>query len=792
MDIGWLSLLQATGVLVLYSACVVLLPYLAAGRVLRRFSLSQQFLMAFTAGNCAIINIGYVLELLHISNRITLIALTAAVVLSIRTYVYEIDWKRWLGTVFDGLIRLAHGTLQLRMVLHDMRDALGRALGSLGRWAWGQVRHNLIDWAFILAYVASCYYVFGHMVMHCLGYMASDVPVHLAWINQLFENNLFSGGIYPMGYHVVIYYLSAVFGIPAYLILRLFYFVQDFYIFLMPFVVARCLCKSRFAYAGPIICMVLTGAFELAFDQRYFASLPEEFGMLFVYPCLYYAVRFFYWRHEEVQGGRLAPTLRQAHGPRGWVLGWRESQWCLAFFALAFGTLLAVHFYDAIAAGLMCLAVVVGFMGRFVRKGYFLSVVRTVALSLALALYPMLICFALGTPLQNSLRWGLDVINNDASTQTQESMQVQEDSTSVASASSRGGTDGARADSGSVTSVAASRAPEAEEPSPTTLQGLEGKVRKLYAALRSGITVTFAEDPGQLADALLASLGVLLLLGIAHQCFHDYQYGATLVASSLGVIFLLLLRQANSLGLPRLMDEVRTTYFLVYSFLLAIPLCVDAVVGILAFDRRGTLRSGLCLAFSCLMIAAQIQTGYTKVDKSDELQRLTQIMPNGNIIVASDILKSEEPFHWTIVSANIETEMYRYRGWHYEIGDLLKKIDAGESSYFTIPTDDVYFFVEKRATYYYSQLDGQYAKVSKEAAREPLPDISGQSAYKFRNRVIVMSKLYYWARRMQQLYPYDMTVCYETDDFICFRLHQNTYRLDDLGIDYLDYLDELS
>ena len=47
-----------------------------------------------------------------------------------------------------------------------------------------------------------------------------------------------------------------------------------------------------------------------------------------------------------------------------------------------------------------------------------------------------------------------------------------------------------------------------------------------------------------------------------------------------------------------------------------------------------------------------------------------------------------------------------------------------------------------------------------------------------------MSHMYYWAQKFKQLYPNEMQVYYETDEFVCYKLHQNSYSLYNLAIDY--------
>ena len=65
-----------------------------------------------------------------------------------------------------------------------------------------------------------------------------------------------------------------------------------------------------------------------------------------------------------------------------------------------------------------------------------------------------------------------------------------------------------------------------------------------------------------------------------------------------------------------------------------------------------------------------------------------------------------------------------------------------------------------------------------------LPENSEINPYKGESRFIVMSKMYYWAESYKNLFSTDMSIYYEDDEFICYRLIQNESSLHSLTIDY--------
>ena len=117
--------------------------------------------------------------------------------------------------------------------------------------------------------------------------------------------------------------------------------------------------------------------------------------MIFVIPSVYFLIRFFQTEKEESEKQR------------------NQDLFC-GCFALAFSLTLAIHFYGTMIAGLCCIGIAVGFCTRFLNKEYFRRIMVTGIISVFLAVLPMGIAFAGGTPLQGSLGWGLSVINGDS------------------------------------------------------------------------------------------------------------------------------------------------------------------------------------------------------------------------------------------------------------------------------------------------------------------------------------------------------------------------------------------
>ena len=164
---------------------------------------------------------------------------------------------------------------------------------------------------------------------------------------------------------------------------------------------------------------------------------------------------------------------------------------------------------------------------------------------------------------------------------------------------------------------------------------------------------------------------------------------------------------------------------------------------------------------------------------------ITTLETNEAVTCLTNIIRENPDFKWTIVSANDETQMGIDHGYHYETITFLREMEyAGKYAMITIPTDTVYFFIEKVPLDYTIHYDGSGQTVSAAGADNNVPKGTGLGIYEGENRWIVMSHMYFWAKRFHQMYPNEMQIYLETDQFICYKIEQNPYRLYDFAINY--------
>lgn len=566
MSMTTLMILQFIKIFAAYTGITVFLPAVMFRRILKGRRLSEKFLMCYTFGNFYIINIVFTLQLMHISNVFTLCLVTALLSVLIGCRVNRISPKALIKKNGEVFRKLLQGTMGVKEAIFR----IGRKLTVSGRKTGGifyrEVVCDVLQWILTGAVLLALFWVYGRQLVLTYGYRASDIPVHLNWINQMSRGNLFVSGVYPFGFHCMIYYLHTVFRIDTYMILCLFYLVQVFFIHMVFLAMLKMLCKSKYLpYAGTLI-YILGSFWARQTYSRFYSSLPQEFGMIFVIPSVYFLIRFFQIEKEQLKT--------------------KETKIILGNFALAFSLTLAIHFYGTMIAGLCCIGIAIGFCTHFLNKEYFRRIMLTGIISVFLAVLPMAIAFAGGTPMQGSLGWGLSVISGGKKTDTADqvktgNLSVQNRSLEEIAAQLQ--ENSANQDGGSGEEVVQNTT-EAPKPSMTEkmksvlekIARIPEKIKNTWKMMAQRIWDFVINTPTKWPSyAILAGIACLIVLGIVFCVIRNAGYGKMLLSVGLCMGILTLLLCAGNLGLPVLMDPARCSIYYTYLLAAALSILID-------------------------------------------------------------------------------------------------------------------------------------------------------------------------------------------------------------------------
>ena len=763
MSMTTLITLRFVGIFAAYTGLTVLLPAIMFRRILAGRRLSEQFLMCYTFGNFYIINIVFAVQLLHISGFWTLVLFTAVPGILIWSRVNRVSLRELCMKTGIVCKKILQGSMGIKGFLYRVKN---RSMAVLKKAVWlfyCEVVCNTLQWILAGAVIAALFWIYGRQLILTYGYRASDIPVHLSWINQMSRGNLFASGVYPFGFHCMVYYLHAVFGFDTYVILCVFYLVQVFFIHIVLLAMLKLLCRSLYLpYAG-IMVYILGSFWARQTYSRFGSSLPQEFGMIFVIPSVYFLIRFFQTEKKNLKN--------------------RETKLILGCFALAFSLTLAIHFYGTMIAGLCCIGIAVGFCTRFLNKEYFRRIMLTGIISVFLAVLPMGIAFAGGTPLQGSLGWGLSVINGDSSdtedTSENEAAQKQAMEEMAARLIEN-------AQNSNSESVQTEEIPVITEAPKHSLADKAREIPKKMKNLREMMIRRIQEfiinsQEQWCAYAVLAGIAVLILLGLMFIILRRITYGEMLMSAGFCMGILTLLLCAGNLGLPVLMDPARCSIYYVYLLIVSITVLGDGLLYLIFMPRILTIpRNAVSFILTVSMAAGMIHQGLVKTPDF-----ISDYVSNGAFTCLTNIIKENKDETWTIVSANDETQMGLDHGWHYETITFLRKQEhINKDTKLIIPTEKVYFFIEKIPLNYSVVYSGSGQSISKKGASQSLPNSGGIGMYQGEGRWILMSRMYYWAQAFMEMYPNEMKVYYESEDFVCYVISQNMYHQYNFAIDY--------
>ena len=761
-----LVILRFVGIFAAYTGLTVLLPAIMFRRILAGRRLSEQFLMCYTFGNFYIINIVFAVQLLHISGFWTLVLFTAVPGILIWSRVNRVSLRELCMKTGIVCKKILQGSMGIKGFLYRVQN---RSMAVLKKAVWlfyCKVVCNTLQWILAGAVIAALFWIYGRQLILTYGYRASDIPVHLNWINQMSRGNLFASGVYPFGFHCMVYYLHAVFGFDTYVILCVFYLVQVFFIHIVLLAMLKLLCRSLYLpYAG-IMVYILGSFWARQTYSRFGSSLPQEFGMIFVIPSVYFLIRFFQTEKKNLKN--------------------RETKLILGCFALAFSLTLAIHFYGTMIAGLCCIGIAAGFCMRFLNKEYFRRIMLTGIISVFLAILPMGIAFAGGTPLQGSLGWGLSVINGGSS-DTEDTEDTSENEAAQKQAMEEMA---ARlienAQNSNSESVQTEEIPVITEAPKYSLADKAREIPEKMKNLREMMVRRIQEfiinsQEQWCAYAVLAGIAVLLLLGVVFIILRRITYGEMLMSAGFCMGILTLLLCAGNLGLPVLMDPARCSIYYVYLLIASMTVLGDGVLYLIFMPRILTIpRNAISFILTVSMAAGMIHQGLVKTPDF-----ISDYVSNGAYTCLTNIIKENKDETWTIVSANDETQMGLDHGWHYETITFLRKQEyINRDTKLIIPTEKVYFFIEKIPLNYFVAYSGSGQSISKKGASQSLPDSGGSVMYQGESRWILMSRMYYWAQAFMEMYPNEMKVYYESEDFVCYVISQNMYHQYNFAIDY--------
>lgn len=692
-------------------------------------------LISIIVSHVTIISVVFVLAFMKIYNYFTLVLALIMVVLAYKKFKHKIKYREKLKDMLYKFSDLITGQLKLSLILKNFIDnRLSYAAGAVKRFFTFFFDKNV-------AYHVICALSLGVLVIRrCYfsitsdAFPTSDISVHTSWINFLDAGYVFSDGIYPFGMHNLVSAFAKISFIDVVTVMRFWGPVNAVLMCVVFMAFLSKIFKSPAAYTVTAVIYCVSNFGSGAVIDRVFFSLPQEYGMLFIFPAAYFMVKFI----EE---------RRTLDG---------------VVFAMAASMTVSAHFYNAIFAVPLCVCMALPYLNKIFKKGFFAKFMISLVLAAVLCLAPMGIGRLLGYPWQGSLDWAVSMM--DLGNDEEEAPAETEESSGEEASSEEGA---------------------AEEV-------VEEKGPSFIEKSMNSFKWTAESYTWKWGYIVLICSALSIAIGIGAM-FVERMRAAGRVAIGLGLnmfMFNYCLLHAGYFNLPSLIAGDRALNYLIYigAIMFGVPL---GLLWLFFEEKIKPIRwvSSIAAVLAAVMVVVFMGNTF----ESSAYYRLSYSAVAENYY---KIKNSHKANTWTIVSTVDELSLTRNKGWHYELWEFVFSLEQYESTKVVqIPTEYVYFVVEKRPLNYnepaylgdelktYSLITYTNAK---RLLTEELLSTGKRSDYysNYETRSAIMSKAYYWAQKYMQYFPDQMSVYYEDKDIIIYEVKQNMYALNNFAIDY--------
>lgn len=819
-------LVEYAKVLFAYGFVLFIWPLVVFRKYLKEKSITFRFCFCATAQVIVINTVVLMLGLVHILNKWTMwIVFYGIFIWSLREYFEPTKERR------KRIRYLITGTLGWKHYFWVTRNNLLIFLRKKWKIFKKFYGKHLIEYTVLIVTViyGMLYFSYGAFCDYSYGF--GDMYVHHSWIYGLVEGKIFSAGVYPEAMHCVIYSMHTLLGVDIYSCMLFLAGIHIAVILLS----AYCLMKEVFHWRfSSIFVLILFLILDVVCIDEVFSmsrlqwTLPQEYGFHTMYICALYLILYLKsYKQSKFKNVELKAC-------------WDDN---LFLFMMALAASIAIHFYVTIMAFFLCFAFAVFKLKSIFHKRHFVPLVTAVLCGLLIAAIPMGGALASGIKFQGSIGWAMNVIKGvDAGVGRAQNVTTQEtlnegagDSNSDTNEEhSVNSTDNAVSNkvSGnntvqeSVTEGTLQNSTQIAEPSVPAKSSFESFVEKISVLGEKIWTVFIDKMKGIYANGyvtlykaerarwiigfscLVVVLYVLyrLIYIIRHRILKRPVRSENLFVEYIPVVFstflFMLLYAAPLIGLPELIAGARLCTTAQMLILMVIIMPIDMIFSLFTWNSREDFLEKWSLAISVGLVAMVWFSGSYHGYLYYELTRY-----NAAVSITNEIMDALPENTYTIVSPTDEIYQVIQNGRHEE---LLTFVRSMVKDNYTLPTEYIFIYVEKSPmkyahshffagpdwialekyqdfyTYDFSVCpEVCSSKISSDAAQQSLVYYSSlsQSYSKLESRIIIESKAYEWCERFGELYPNELKVYYEDEDFVCYYIRQNPQYLYNLVIE---------
>lgn len=724
--------MQDIGSIVYFGILYLVLMVFVPAKILRlpfgRKQTVDSMIKALMVSYTVCISWVYLLGLLHIYNRYTLII---GLVITVIVYgiIKKVNYGKAIMKIFQVLALFGGGQYRLEIFMKDwMRNELKALKEGVKNFLKALTIGKVICF---LVGSAAFFILMERRLIPFLGsyaYMTSDMYVHNEWINYMEAGDIFYDGIYPFGMHNI---LSALHLLSGLALNQIFRYYGALNCFLTAVMAVYFLCQTCRTRAAVLIYLMLYGVTDFAgnvYAYRMIFTLPQECAMPFLFVCLLFL-------------GKFLESKKKEDG---------------IYFALAASLTLSTHFFTAIFAIALCGSLVLVYIRRIWKEKLMLPLCRLLLLMMCISLLPFLIGKLEGKYWQGSMSWALNVMKTS---DTEE--------------------DDADKEEAAITDIEEeaieSEADDVAEKKNVAYLFLFMMVEKMYAFWG------YVFWGGMIYAALYFLIG--------RKKWRDWR-NKQLFAVWLTLLFCVILMGYWIIGLPQLMKEERVRMFIGYfgPMLFVLPL-ENLAVYLGKWGKRISEVLGLILVGVCFYVTYGLgnipfQT-YFYLETSTAAEACVKIAreyDKNTWTVVSPVeelpLVRGQGYHYELWE--FITNMERYES------DKYLEIPT-KYVFFVLEKKPIPYNVTRVMGQQYDDMPVDLEDAKMVVTKEML-GISETGSMKYyniyENRRALEAKLAAWIKVYSEMFPEQMTVYMDSEDCTVYRLEQNTYAWNNLAVDY--------
>lgn len=755
-------------------------------------------------------------------------------------------WLSWGRKETKNVKHLLNGTYGIKMFCHNVLSGIGKRIGSIWSMLRSHLRGHWWECgilAVILIY-GMIYFSWGSFQDYTYG--ASDMYVHNSWIYNLTLGKIFSAGVYPEGMHCFIYGIHVLLGIRLYSCFLFLQGIHVAVFLLAVYVLLKEVFHWRYTAMFVLTAFLVLEIRQMdaiIVMSRLQWTLPQEFALPSIFLCAAFLVRYLRSTKRRAFRGRLTKGYWDEN-LLVFVLALASSL-TIHFYPTIMAFFLCLCFVPANLRRVFdrkrFVPLVIGALA-----GVFLAIAPMAVARATGIPFEGSINWAMSVMGVSRDEEDEKQAEEESKEEASATKDTDQAGASAAEGSDPAAEDAGQAGASAVEgSDPASEAgqvassPGASEPG-TAEQGtgesyeappresLGVRIKGMCSRIRNALTeksrilyeagykMLYREDwaPWVVRFTVLALLiwlcyrviaGFLWLLLRRRERkpkpgYFDQYLGITLSS----VMFMILFR-APLLGLPTLIEVTRLCYLVQILVLATLGVPVDLIFTTL----RLMIHEGVMKVASAVTVAGiyvfTLLTGHYHGYLNSVMTRL-----NGAVMCTYSITETMPKYKYTIVSPTDELYQMIQYGWHEELITFANKVQGFE---YRLPTEYVFIYIEKTPIHYaqyhfyegpaWLGETGKYSSffgagyscqspdiMTGELNMDELADgskffISQSSTYGMliaRSRV--ESVAYIWCQEFQRIYPGELKVFYEDDNFICYYFKQNPQSLYQLGILY--------